>query len=77
MNRRATCQRPNVYPQIIHGGEENETRLGSATVRLWLDFCASQGVLEPIQMAPLLEFCELEMRGVLPLSAGSKLESLL
>lgn len=60
----------------------HEMRLGSATVRLWLDSVDLKASWIPSRCPHLPAFwslCELEMRGVLlPRSAaGSKLESLL
>lgn len=76
MNHCGACQRPNVHCRLYVGGKEwNEVWQCHREVAA--GFRVSRGILEPVQTAPLLEFCELEMRGALPLSAGSKLESLL
>lgn len=60
----------------VHGGKD-WNKVWQCHREVTAGLRVSRGILEPVQTASLLEFRELEMRGVLPLSAGSKFESLL
>lgn len=65
-------QKPKVCCRL-YKEENNDKRFGSATMRLWLDFVYAGASWNLFNYA-FLEFCELKMRRVLPLSAGCKLE---